>query len=563
MRNRRIELLLFVFAWVTYAYFHQGGGWNQNGRFALTRAVVETRRPWIDDYLVYAARGAPGSPGLRRVPVRNGCFDDAGRSFALAWSRTDGPLAPLAPDAPSDARLAPADRAAVTGDLAFARGHVHPNKAPGGSLVAAPGYAVVFGLERLLGIDVDAAWVLNVNAWLSGVASVGLIAALGVVLFWRLALRLSGGRVDSALFATLAFAFGTLYFPYATMLYDHDLVAAAWLGAFLLAFDARTLPRLFAAGTCAAAAVVFSYLSVVAVAILGVYVMWRDRRLAGVFAFAAGTIPPLAILAAYNAVCFGKLVTTNYAWENPFFQDAGGALALFTTPRWDVLLALLISPLRGLFSGTPVLVLGVIGLVAMLRQPRFRPEGLLCAAMIAHMFLFNMSFTAWNAGWAGGPRYLIPALPFLALPIAVVAPRAAWARHALLAVSITAMALVTTVDPQPPPAVEGTWTVSPIWTIDLPQFLNGRPGPYASATWPVSFVARFVAPVSVNPSGIYEAAPERFFPADSTQVRWSSFNAGEFLFPGSRLSVIPWLLLASVFAIVLRREHARAAQRPV
>jgi hypothetical protein len=561
---RRIELLLFALAWVSYAYFHQGGGWNQNGRFALTRALVEEQKPWIDDYLVYAADGDAGSSALRRVPVRNGCFTHAGRTFALAWTQEDGSLTALAPDAPPDARLVPAEAAAVTGDLAFAHGHTHPNKAPGASFAAVPGYAVLFALERLLGIDPDAAWVLSVNAWLSGVASVGLIAALGVVVFRRLALRLSGGRSGAALFATLAFAFGTLTFPYATMLYDHDLVAIALLGAFLFAYDADTLPRFFAAGCCAGAAIVSSYLSVVAALILLVYVLWRWRRLTGVLAFAAGMLPPLCVLGAYNLACFGTILATNYAWQNPLFnRGGGGLLELFAAPRWDVLLALLVSPLRGLFLGTPVLVLGVIGLVGMLRQPRLRLEGLLALAMIVHVLLFNMSFTAWDAGWACGPRYLIPALPFLALPIVFVAPRAAWARHALLAVSIGAMALVTIVDPQPPPTPTGTWTVSPIWSIDLPQFLDGHPGAAASATWPPDFATLYAEPVSVNPGGIYEATPGRFVPNGSQEIRWSSFNAGELLFPGSRLSVLPWLALASIFAFLLWRERAREGQRPV
>jgi hypothetical protein len=377
-----------------------------------------------------------------------------------------------------------------------------------------------------------------------------------------LALRLSGGRSGAAMFATLAFAFGTLYFPYATMLYDHDLVAVALLGAFLLAYGADTLPRFFVAGSCAGAAIVSSYLSVVAVAILLVYVLWRWRRLAGALAFAVGTLPPLCVLGAYNLSCFGTVLATNYAWQNPLFNRAGGGIVeLFAAPRWDVLLALLVSPLRGLFFGTPVLVLGVIGLVSMLRQPRFRLEGLLITAMVAHVFLFNMSFTAWDAGWACGPRYLIPSIPFLALPIVFVAPRAAWARHALIAVSIAAMALVTIVDPQPPPTPKGTWTVSPIWTIDLPQFLDGRPGAAASATWPDDFAALYAEPVSVNPGGVYEATPGRFVPKGSPEIRWSAFNAGELLFPGSRLSVLPGFCLALILAVLLWREYAREDQR--
>jgi len=558
MRRWRIEIVLFAFAFTAYAYFHQGGGWNQNARFALTRALVESGQPWIDDYFVYAVDGAKGSPLLRRVAVRNGCFSDEGRLFALAWYGADETLTPMAPDAPPDAYRLPADWAGVSGDLAFADGHLHPNKAPGTSFAAVPGYALVRAVESIAGVDPDLAQVMNVNAWLAGVASMSLIAALGVVVFWRLAMRLSDGRIDAALFATLAFAFGTLYFPYATMLLEHDLAAVALLGAFLLLFGTRSPARLFGAGVCAGAAVVFSYLSIVAVVLFAGYVAFRVKRGSALLAFAAGTIPPFAVLAVYNFASFGTIVATNYAWENPLFNRAGGGvLELFASPRADVLLALLVSPARGLFAGAPVLVLGVIGLVMMLRRPQLRPEGVLFAAMIAHVFLFNTTFGAWNGGWACGPRYLIPAIPFLALPIALVPPRAGWVRRILLAVSIAAMALVTVVDPQPPPPTAGVLGGSPVWDIALPQLLHGRPGTFATDHWPEGVLSMFVEPISANPNGVYSGAPGRFFPLGSPQTRWNSFNVGEFLFPGRRVSVLPLLLLAVPFAAFLRRETAR------
>src|SRR5262245_59653363 len=120
MRRGRIELALFAFAWISYAYFHQGGGWNQNGRFALTRALVESREPWIDRYFVYAAAGGEGSTRLRRVPVSNGVFVEAERSYALAWQHADGSMTPLSAEAPEAARRLPVELAGVTGDLAFA-----------------------------------------------------------------------------------------------------------------------------------------------------------------------------------------------------------------------------------------------------------------------------------------------------------------------------------------------------------------------------------------------------------------------------------------------------------
>ena len=48
--DRRIAAGLFFLAFVTYAYFFNGGGWNQNAHFDLTRAVVEHCSIRIDPY---------------------------------------------------------------------------------------------------------------------------------------------------------------------------------------------------------------------------------------------------------------------------------------------------------------------------------------------------------------------------------------------------------------------------------------------------------------------------------------------------------------------------------
>src|SRR5947209_3005926 len=53
MPSRRLQLLLFALSFVTFAWFHQGGGWNQNARFAEVRALVEQGKFDIDDYMVY------------------------------------------------------------------------------------------------------------------------------------------------------------------------------------------------------------------------------------------------------------------------------------------------------------------------------------------------------------------------------------------------------------------------------------------------------------------------------------------------------------------------------
>src|SRR5919202_2159871 len=48
--EKKRRLLIGVLLLGSYAYFYQGGGWNQNSRFDLTRALVERGTVQIDAY---------------------------------------------------------------------------------------------------------------------------------------------------------------------------------------------------------------------------------------------------------------------------------------------------------------------------------------------------------------------------------------------------------------------------------------------------------------------------------------------------------------------------------
>src|SRR5256712_13515877 len=47
---KRRALLISAVAFISYAYFYQGGGWNQNSRFDLVRAILERGTLRIDAY---------------------------------------------------------------------------------------------------------------------------------------------------------------------------------------------------------------------------------------------------------------------------------------------------------------------------------------------------------------------------------------------------------------------------------------------------------------------------------------------------------------------------------
>jgi len=610
--QRRIDCFLFSVALVAFGWFNQGGGWNQNSRFAEVRAMVDGGEISIDNYFCYQRSGGKA---LRRYPVINGDVTIGAKPTRLCWVGDNGDLTPVnGIEIPTQMGGNAIDDLACSGDVSFALGHFHPNKPPGLSFVAVPAYFVISHFERLMHRNPDTWWLLDVNAWLTSLFSVGLISAVGVVLAFRIALRLSGGRTWPAFWTAIAFGFGTLFFPFATLLFDHNVTASFLLGAFYLLFLQWQRARWVAlAGLLAGMAAITNYVAAVPVGFLGLYLLITHWRRAGAasavkaaFWYGLGLAGPLAAICVYNKVCYGSPFALCNAFQNPNFIETGPVfLGMFGIPDPAVALILLISPFRGIFYGAPILAMGIYGLCRMRRG--FPAEMGLFIAIALTFYLVNCSFFGWHAGYACGPRYLIPATAFLALPCVYGFMRLPRLSGFLLAISIAINFLFAATDAESPAGVgdlamagdrEMYW-YSPLTEYSLPLFFEGRAWPILNmlidervenqkeqlddaGTSPdaekqilQSFEAgirqsirdgsddplplgSYVGPVSVNPTGVCEGGYYSLFAAGSPQARWNSFNVGEFWFPESRWSVVPLLAFVALLGTGLAREAARA-----
>ncbi len=131
---------------------------------------------------------------------------------------------------------------------------------------------------------------------------------------------------------------------------------------------------------------------------------WPGRRgLPPILAFAAGVLAMLAVVGWSNWARFGRPWRTGYEAE----------MDRWFSPLTEGLAGLLASPGRGLLLYFPTVLLAAACTRAGWR--RHPPSTLLAWGSLAALLLLYARWGDWHGGWCWGPRFLVPALPLLAL----------------------------------------------------------------------------------------------------------------------------------------------------
>ena len=353
---RRTQILLFILGLGVYSYFYQAGGWNQNARFDLVRGIVEEGSAKIDRY------------------HEN------------------------------------------TGDKARLGGHYYCDKAPGASWLAVPVYGVVHAVGG--GEDAGSTF-LAAASYLATVWAVSIPAAMALVMLFRL-FGIMGLPLPARLAVSLAYGFGTLAFPYATLFYGHQLSASLLLIGFALLVEARQTPQArsrgfyFATGVLLGYSVVVEYPALLAVAVLGAYILWFVKPRQRLIPLAFGIALPVLALMAYHAIVFGGPLTTPYEFSTQEHRAQGFFMGL-GAPQDGAIRGVLISSHRGLFYSAPWLLFALPGAAWLWRRREFRAEAAVCLFVSLLFVWLNVSLVDWAGGATFGARYLILAIPFLAV----------------------------------------------------------------------------------------------------------------------------------------------------
>lgn len=314
--------------------------------------------------------------------------------------------------------------------------HVYSSKAPGVSFAGVPVLFVQTELRKLWGWPAPGK--REATFWLRLVAvKLPMLAFLWLFASYVERKTRSGLARDLLL---VALGLGTMLYPYGGMFVGHALAAAAAFSSFILMDDPRldqAAPQgkqerqdarrirlqVAAAGFLAALAVTLEYQAILVALALTVYLIVRNRG--AILPFAAGALAPAVALGAYHTALFGRPWTLPYAnIENPVFAQTAHKAGFdgLSLPHLEAFPAFLISPAYGLFTFSPVLILGLAGAVFLVaRGPR--REAVLTLVIAASMFLFIAGMSNWRAGWCVGPRYIATVAPFLLLPIVQLWPR--------------------------------------------------------------------------------------------------------------------------------------------
>ncbi len=276
------------------------------------------------------------------------------------------------------------------------------------------------------------------------------VTALALWLFFLLAFEIGAG-LRGAVVATIIVGVASPFWPYAKSDFTEPLAALGLLGAalFLVRARSRPAPLNFAlSGLFFSLALLAKVTALLALPAFAAYALFvaldasprgDPRRftyaVVRLVQWAVGVGFGVVLTLDYNLVRFGSLTDTGYRNldDKPFHA-----------PLLDGLTGLLVSPGKGVLWYCPLLLLTIPLWRSFARR---RPtETLLVVGITLPTLLVYATYPVWWGGYCWGPRYLVPVLPFVLLPLVSVGRlwlRRGWRRG--LMVVLTTVAIVVQV----------------------------------------------------------------------------------------------------------------------
>ena len=368
-----------------------------------------------------------------------------------------------------------------TADWSRFGGHYYSAKAPGPALLAVPFYFVQHKLQSFAGIDADDPASRNLAIYIARLATTTIPTLAALALLFLVLLERFRLPPFAALMVCGAWAFGSLGFLYSVLFFGHQTSAAFLAIGICLSILALQVSRprfllLLLGGVAMGIAVASDYMAAIAVALWTVWLLWKalpsPSRWKICAAWIGGGVVTAIGLGFYHHACFGSFLTTSVSAHvvNPRWIG----LNTIGFPSIDRLLKITFLPWRGIFFATPVWALILAGIYQLVRTRRFREQSELVVAALAALVYFGLLSMLPSAygGWCLGPRYVVCALPLMALLLVEPARSLRSWFAPLLLISALMMLAAALVEPLAPEDFSNPWT-----EFVFPRFLENAPSP--------------------------------------------------------------------------------------
>ncbi|RAP36739.1 hypothetical protein B1207_08035 [Legionella quinlivanii] len=314
----------------------------------------------------------------------------------------------------------------MLGDLSFYEGFYYPSKAPFLSFAAVPVYGA---LKLISSSDDEVALVYWARVFVTLLPTLGLI-----LLLRRFLLHYVSAAIADSVVTT--YALGSLAYSYSLLFMSHQLAATFLFFAFYSIWyhlRSGSMKALLLGGLACGAALMTEYTSMLGILGIAGYLMfarlkatnfcWKDELKRFGF-MGIGSLPFLVGLMFYHATCFAGPFDSGYQHlidiaSREFHR--GGFLGI-RLPDLTAFAGSFFSPLCGLFTLSPFLVLALPGILVLRQQVNGTKDQALLWFTVLLLFLYtyftsSFSYESWQM--ATGPRHLTPLVVFLMLPVAL------------------------------------------------------------------------------------------------------------------------------------------------
>ncbi|MFT4733400.1 MAG: hypothetical protein ACI9K1_000352 [Arcticibacterium sp.] len=242
------------------------------------------------------------------------------------------------------------------------------------------------------------------------------IHALSAFFLFRIAL-LIGAEEKSAYLLSAFFGLTSYSFVFAQSTYEHHFEMLFILMSMSSALQENSRRPSLTSGLILSLSLVFRSTAILA---LPAILLMQKERTAKIRTL-VGVLPGVVFLLIYNYFRFDNFFESGYslAWT----LAHGDKLDFWSVSRLPLgFLGLIFSPGKGLIFFSTTLVVSLFGL----RQFWLKNKLMFCSILLLsaiYLGVFSVNF-AWHGSiWSFGPRYILPILPFLYLPIIYLKPK--------------------------------------------------------------------------------------------------------------------------------------------